>query len=674
MQEGLLQDLAVVIAAAAAAALLCRRLRQPAVIGYLLAGVLVGPHMPHLALVRDMTSIRTMAELGIAFLMFALGLEFNLPRLRRVGPAAVVAAAIEVSFMLWLGYRLGRVLGWAPIESVFLGGIVAISSTTLIVKTLSELGLAHNESSQLVFGILIIEDVAAVTLLSIVSGLGSSTGADALGIARALAHTTLFVILYVVLGLSALPRLLRWAGEMKTHEVLGILSLGLCLLGALLGSRVVGSAALGAFLTGAIVAASEELPSIEAWIHPVRDMFSALFFVSAGMLIEPHLLWTHRWVILAFTAAVLAGKTFSGAAGALAVGRGIKASFCVGASLAQIGEFSFVIAGVGAASRLAGDSLYAVATSVSLLSALCAPRMIAGVSPFVDKALNLLPPAPRALLKRHEDWAERPRGRRGLPPETAILSRYLVRLVVYCVLSFGVVLCVQSFSGLLTLLNPSAQAWSLWSLWTIAALGSLPFWTSVSKYGSHLMLLIVTSGLAAKESSRMLRILDVHRFYNALHVLFILAMALAFLVFEASSVAAAGPVWATAGLVLLMEVIERHRVATLQERAERLLDEVIGLATSEPTRQALRESQEESSFLFGMTEPVMVPESVSAVHKPIADLDIRKRTGASIIAIYRQGRHIANPAPSTELLPDDVVILFGEPEERQKALSLLLSI
>ncbi|MFA6028222.1 MAG: cation:proton antiporter [Elusimicrobiota bacterium] len=666
----LLQDLAIVMAVAGAAMLLCHRLRQPVAIGYILAGLLVGPYTPPFALVSDMGSIRTMAELGIAFLMFTLGLEFNLPRLRRVGPAAALAAAVEVLFMLWLGYQLGRLFGWSPVESVFLGGIVAISSTTLIVKMLGDLRLAHEEFSQLVFGVLILEDVAAVLLLSIVSGLSSSAGADALEAARALAKTGLFVVLYIVLGLSTIPRLLAWVAAFKTREVLGIVSLGLCLLGALLGAKVVGSPALGAFLTGAIVAASAEHPQIESWILPVRDMFSALFFVSAGMLMRPDMLWDFRWAILAFTLAVLAGKTLGGAAGALASGRGLKTSLKVGAGLAQIGEFSFVIAGVGATSRLAGDSLYAVATSVSLLTALAAPRLLRGVDPAVDRALALLPAPARGLIKRHEEWAGKAHGRK-LPPETAILSRYLIRLVIYIVLSVGIVLGTQSFAGLAAAAAPGS-AGVLWALWTAAALGSLPFWACVSKYGGHLVLLLVTSGLAARESSQLLRYLDIHRFYNALGALIVLALGLGFLVFEASSLARVWPVWATAGLLILAGTLERRRVAALQERAERLLDEVIGLATSEPTRQALRQSKEEQPFFFGMTEPVMIIEGVAAVGKPIAALDVRRRSGASIIAIYREGKHIANPSPTQELKADDVVVLFGEPDERQKALSILL--
>ena len=387
----LLRDLSVVVAVAAVATLLCHRFKQPVVLGYLLAGIIVGPHMPTVSLVHNLASIQTMADLGIVFLMFALGLEFNLPGIRKVGLSAALAAVVEVSFMLWAGYNLGRLLGWSPVESVFLGGILSISSTTLIAKLLMDMRLAREDFAQFLFGILVLEDIAAVILVALVSGLGSGAGRETVGVMQALGKTGLFVILFIVLGLASVPRLLDWVANFRTREALGIVSLGLCLAGASLGNIVVGSAALGAFLTGAIVAASRELSQIEAWIHPVRDMFSALFFVSAGMLVRPELLWARRASILALTLAVLAGKVFGGAAGSFIAGCPLKTSCRVGLGLAQIGEFSLVIASIGIASGLVDHSLYGVAISVSFLTALAAPRLVGSSDALAERALAALP-------------------------------------------------------------------------------------------------------------------------------------------------------------------------------------------------------------------------------------------------------------------------------------------
>ncbi|HAH05824.1 MAG TPA: hypothetical protein DCM05_04730 [Elusimicrobia bacterium] len=666
----LLQDLAVVVSVAAVATLLCHRFKQPVVIGYLLAGIIAGPHTPPFSLVRDIESIRTMADLGIVFLMFALGLEFNLPRIRKVGIPAALAGLIEVSFMLWAGFSVGRLLGWSPVESVFLGALLSISSTTLIVKLFTDLRLAHEGFAQFLFGILILEDVAAVLLITLLSGLGTSAGTETAEVFKALFKTGLFVVLFIVLGLAVLPRLLDKVAGFKAREALGIVALGLCLAGAWLGDAAAGSAALGAFLAGAIVAASGELAQIEAWIHPVRDMFSALFFVSVGMLVRPELLWGRGGSILLLTAVLLAGKSLAGTAGAFLAGRGLKDSVKTGVGLAQIGEFSLVIAGIGAASGLADESLYAIAASVSFLSALAAPHLLKQSDAAAERVAAALPSRLRAALRRYGSWTESlSEGRAS--HETAILSRYLIRLAVYLAFSFGIILAVRPVADVFARFLPFEPEPVLWAVWTLAALAALPVWASVSKYGSHFVLLMATRGATASKPPRLLRHLNIRLFYDAFHLFFTLAMGLLFLVFEATRLAATGPVLATAVLAVLVSTLGRRRVVLAQDKVEHLLDEVIRLATSEPVLHALLGSHDHVP-LFGMTEPVHLVEGGPSVGRRIADLDIRRASGASIIAVYRQGRHMANPQPLVELRPDDVVVLYGEAEERQKAVDILL--
>lgn len=661
------------MAIAAAMTLLCHRLKQPAVIGYLLAGLIIGPHTPPFALVQDLGSIHTMAELGLVFLMFALGLEFNLPKLRKVGLRAALAATLEILGMLWIGFELGQFFGWSRMDSIFLGAILSISSTTIIIKVFMDLNMMKAEVAQTVFGILILEDIVAVAILSILSGLGYQTGNGPATAISALLKVGFFVVLFLTLGLMIVPRFLQWVGRFKNREAMGIVTLGLCLGGALLAARFGFSIALGAFLTGAIIAASKEIFQIEEWIGPIRDMFSALFFVSAGMLIEPRMLWDYRWPILAVTLATLLGKAASGAIGSFLAGHDLKTSFKIGVSLAQIGEFSFVIASLGATHKITSPFLYPLAIAVSSLTALFTPYLIRNAEPLVENLMKIMPARVQSGLECYQAWVDKLQREKISSPETAILSRYLIRLIVYGTALLGILFGLQIVSKALEIsIGPEGSlVVALFALWLASAVLLLPLFAAISKYANHLILLLVTRGLAAREPSRILKYLDIRLFYNILHLITMCLLGLILLLISASFLTSLYQLMAVALVMTVSTYLMRSPIERAKERLEKLLDEILGLATSEPTRQAILMMAGEKSLFYDLTEQVVLSKNSSVVGKTIKAIGVREKTGASIVAIYSQGTHIANPEADLELLPNDVLVLLGNAEQRQKAKELL---
>src|SRR5262245_631465 len=268
-----LQDLAVVMIVAALVTIVFHRLKQPVVLGYIIAGVIIGPHTPPFPLIHDKDTIEALAQLGVIFLMFSLGLEFRLRRLKRVGATAGIAATLEILLMFWVGYEIGQLFGWNRMDSIFLGAMLSISSTTIIVKALGELGKAKEHFAQLIFGILIVEDILAIVMLALLSGIAMSGGMQAGEVLGTMIRLIIFLVVALVVGLLTVTRLLGYVGKFKSNEMLLITVLGLCFGVSLLAAQLKYSVALGAFVIGAVIAESREIGRIEHLMEPVRDMF-----------------------------------------------------------------------------------------------------------------------------------------------------------------------------------------------------------------------------------------------------------------------------------------------------------------------------------------------------------------------------------------------------------------
>ena len=423
-----LHALVIVLAVAAITTVLFQRLRQPVVLGYLLAGLIVGPHVP-VPLVADLDVVRTLSELGVILLMFALGLEFSLRKLVQVCPTSGITALVQSSIMVWLGFLVGRAFGWTPMESVFAGAIVAISSTTIIAKAFDELKV-RGRLRDLVVGVLLVEDLFAILFMAVLTAVATGAGLSPLALGLTLGKLGAFLAAILVAGMLAIPRAIRYVHRLDRPETLLVASLALCFGISYLALAAGYSVALGAFIAGSLVAESGEAHAVEELVRPVRDLFAAIFFVSVGMLIDPALVREHWVAIVVFIPLVVIGKSAAVSMGAFLTGNGVRTSVQAGMSLAQIGEFSFILASLGSSLGATRDFLYPLAVAVSAVTTLTTPWLIGasgGVASWVDRKL---PHTAQMLFGLYASWIRAaphlaaPRHRRGAgPPPRARAAR-----------------------------------------------------------------------------------------------------------------------------------------------------------------------------------------------------------------------------------------------------------
>lgn len=372
----LINDLALILGAAAIVTLLFKKLKQPVVLGYIIAGLLVGPNFQIFPTVVEVNSIRTWADIGVIFLLFSLGLEFSFKKLVAVGGVAVVTALTGVSLTLLLSYSIGRLLGWNTMDSLFLGGILCIASTTIIIRAFDELGVKTQKFSNVVMGVLVVEDLVAVVLLVVLSTVSISQSFAGAEMITSVLKLVFFLVLWFISGIFFLPTLLKRLRTLLNEETLLIVSLALCLLMVVLATKAGFSPALGAFIMGSILAETTKAEKIEHLLRPVKDLFGAVFFVSVGMLIDPHMMAEHFLPILMATLVLLIFKPLFVSIGAVTAGQPLKVAVQSGMSLSQIGEFSFIIATLGLTLNVTSDFLYPVAVAVSVLTTFTTPFMI----------------------------------------------------------------------------------------------------------------------------------------------------------------------------------------------------------------------------------------------------------------------------------------------------------
>ncbi len=369
-------DLAMILAAAAVSTLIFSRLKQPIVLGYLIAGFAVGPYFPLWPTVVDTEGVKLWAEIGVIFLLFGLGLEFSFKKLAKVGKSAFIAASFEIITMSAAGYLFGRALGWTTMDSIFLGAILSMSSTTIIIRAFDEAGLKGRAFASLVFGILIVEDLMAILLMVILSAISVPGSFSASNLAFLSGRLVFFLMIWFLVGIYVVPSVLKKIRSHLSNEIMLLVSIALCFLMVVLATKTDFSAALGAFVMGSILAETDEGERIEHLLASVKDLFAAVFFVSVGMMIDPGILREHFVVVLLITVLTVVGKLLGSGFGAVLSGRSLRHSTQAGMSLAQIGEFSFIIATLGVSLKVVSDFLYPIVIAVSAVTTFTTPYMI----------------------------------------------------------------------------------------------------------------------------------------------------------------------------------------------------------------------------------------------------------------------------------------------------------
>src|SRR5262245_11331444 len=399
-----LETLAVVLCTAAVTTVVFQRLHQPVVLGYLIAGMIVGPNIP-IPVEAHGDVVSNLAELGVILLMFSLGIEFSLSKLFRVGPTAGFVAIVQCSTLIWLGFLAGQYFGWSKLASFYAGAALSISSTTIIVKAFQEQNI-KGEFTHIVFGILIVEDLIAILLITILTAVSSGQELTTMELAKTTGRLAAFLAALVIVGLLVVPRLIRFVVQLDRPETTVVASIGLAFGFALLGLICNYSVALGAFLAGSLVAESGVEKKVEHLVQPVCDIFAAIFFVSVGMLIDPADIVAHWPIELTFLLVVVFGKIFSVTLGAFLTGESIQTSLKSGMSLAQIGEFSFIIAGVGIATGATDKVLYSVAVAVSGITTLLTPWLIRAAEPTAVWVDRKLPRSLQTFAALYGSWID----------------------------------------------------------------------------------------------------------------------------------------------------------------------------------------------------------------------------------------------------------------------------
>jgi CPA2 family monovalent cation:H+ antiporter-2 len=638
----LIIDLALILAAAGVTTLLFKKIKQPLVLGYILAGLLVGPHVKFIPTVTDNESIHIWAEIGVIFLLFSLGLEFSFKKLVKVGGSASVTAVVEVVSMLLIGFVAGLAMGWSTMDSIFLGGILSVSSTTIIIRAFEELNVKHKKFAGLVFGVLIVEDLVAILLLVLLSTLAVSQQFAGVEMLTSILKLCFFLVLWFIAGIFLIPTFLKKTRKLMNDETMLIVAIALCLLMVLLAVKVGFSAALGAFIMGSILAETTQAEHIEHLTKSVKDLFAAIFFVSVGMLIDPSILIDYAVPILIITLATVFGKFLSSGLGALISGQPLKTAVQTGMSLAQIGEFSFIIATLGLSLKVTSDFLYPIAVAVSAITTFTTPYLIKASEPFYIFLERTLPRKWVAGIQRYSSSTA---GITTLSDWKVLLRAYTTNTVIHSVILIALIFFgskyIQPFitehiingdrgiiiSLILTLILMAPFIWAL-SIRRMQRNAYSHLWLN-KKYtrGPLIALEVLRIGLGTFFVAFL-----IFQFYDTF-VATLIAMAI---------------------IIAGIFVFSRK----LQSFYDRLENRFLGNLNA---RQA-QHAPEILPWDTHLTELTVSPDSV-LVGQTLVDLAVREKYGINIALIERGKRMIPTPSRDERLYPHDKVLIIGSDDQ-----------
>jgi len=681
-----LRTLAVVLCVAAVTTVVFQRLRQPVVFGYLLAGMIVGPHIP-IPLVADEAIVETLSELGVILLLFSLGLEFSLRKLLRIGPTAGLVAVAQSSGMVWIGYVLGQLLGWTTLESVFAGAVIAISSTTIIAKAFEEQRV-KGRFTEIVFGVLIIEDLIGIFLIAILTTVATGTAVSASSLAVTGARLATFLAGLIGVGLLVVPRTIRAVVRMNRPETTLVASIGICFAAALLALSFGYSVALGAFIAGSLVAESGEEKVVEHLVQPVRDVFAAIFFVSVGVLIDPAIVAQHWGAVLAFSVAVILGKLVFVTISSFLTGYSPRTSVQAGMSLAQIGEFSFIIAGVGLSSGATRDFLYPVAVAVSAITTLTTPWLIRAAGPVAEWVDRKLPPPLQTFASLYGSWIERMRRSGDGAPELSLTRRLVRLLLLDAVLIIAIVIGASLEAGRsATLIHDSiglSERLARAVVPTAAAIIGLPLLIGLTRTARHLGVELAQKAIPAPKpgdvdvgaAPRRALVVTLQLAILAVIAIPIVAITLPFL---PSYRFALAPL----ALVAIPAVAFWRSAMNLQGHAKagaEIIAMKIGSGMADAPANGddpfATDMERVRLALPGLGDPVSVRigESSPASDRTLAELNLRGVTGATVLAILRDGEQVLVPSGHDRVRSGDVLAVAGSEESVAAARELLTGV
>lgn len=666
-----LQDLAVVMLVAGCVTVLFRWFHQPVVLGYIFAGLIIGPHFLSTPLITNEESIHTLSELGVIFLLFALGLEFNFRKIRRIGITAFIVAPLETALMFLLGYEIGQWFGWATTDCVYLGAIMMISSTTIITKTLVDLKKSGAEFAGIIFGILIAEDIIAILLIASLSGAGMGGEFQWSSVAEIILRMSIFLVTSIVVGLLLVPRLLRFVGRFKNEETLLIAALGLLFGMAILAAELKFSVALGAFIIGAIIAESDENHKIERLMSPLKDMFSAVFFVAIGLLIDPLLLLEYIVPVLVIAGAVVVGKITACSFGCFVAGYDRRVAMRAGFGLSQIGEFSFIIAALGVSMSVTSHFLYPIAVAVSALTSILTPYLIRHSDKLIGVYHRL---APQVLLNYQDDytaWVQQVRkGRQGSMPAKLLrtmMFQIAINLALVAAIFLGAVFFTTQEIEWMDKI-PSWVGGENTVMWMVAMVLSLPIVIAALRKLQAMSMMI--SELTVRSGGGLRQRLAIRAMVsNTILFTGMVALGLLILLFSSVLLPPTKLLIVLGVLVTVVAILLKTFFIRIYSRAQVSIRETL-------TREVLPHPIEKPKLIPGLPDDVelisvFLTDQSIVIGKTIRDTGLREKSGASIVAVKREGSALVNPAPALELRLGDELLLLGGPVQFEVARKIL---
>ena len=658
MSEGaFFRDLALLMSVAGLSAALFSRLGWPKVIGYILAGALMSEHTLGVSLFRDPQSISTVGQLGVVFLMFSMGLSFSAKEMKKIRAVALPAAVLDTVVMIWLGYTVGtRVFGWSAVESAFLGVAMCDSATTLLAKVIDEMGWGNRPFAKYVLGTSLCEDIICVGAIAVVTGFATGGGMSASAFAGSLGWLAVFFLAVLVFGMVLVPRLLLSVSSRKDDEALALTLLGVCFLVSFLAYHFNFSLALGAFLVGIIGSTSDVRERLAALVDPLKSMFAATFFVSIGLLVDPSALWASKTAILVVSLVVVVGKLFNITFASLLAGVDVRTSVQNGFALAQIGEFAFMVAILYAG--IVNDTsipMFQIAIGASLLTTLLNPWMIRLSGPAGDLAERLVPERFRVFLDAYRAWLAKIGASEGSPAFRR-LKFAAIRLGVYAVLMFAVasactLLYRIDYVGLSEFFERHDQIF-FFCLANLFCVAMLPLWTgSARPLADSVTELLCGEGTARWQSA----IQPLVRFvaFAAVFVLFLAEWG----AIAVSIAPAKGPsLWIGIAVIVLVGAFGWRRMVKAGHRASKRLHEAL---TAEERREGLKRTMT-VTIPEGTISEVVIPATSPAIGGTVVTLNVRAKTGASVVSVVRGGKTTRNIGPEWEFRAGDRIVALGD--------------
>lgn len=649
--ESLISDLAFILILGAFTTVFFKWIKQPVVLGYIVAGFLASPNFTYLPSVTTESNIDFWAQIGIIALLFSLGLEFSFKKLMNAGGSAVVTALIIMGGMMCAGFAIGHVLGFSNINCLFLGGMLSMSSTTIIIKAFNDLGIQHKKFASLVFAVLIVEDLFAVVMMVILSSIAVNNSVAGGEMLYSISKLVFFLVMWFLVGVIVLPSLLNRIRAYLNSETLVLVSMGLCLGMAVVSVMCGFSLALGAFVMGSILAGTSFAERIERVIMPIKDLFGSVFFISVGMMVNPDVIVTYAGPILALSAVVIVGMIVFGTSGMLITGQSLKVAMESGFSLTQIGEFAFIIATLGMSLGVLDSTIYPIVVAVSVLTTFTTPYFIRMADPAYNIVAKMLPRNLRFLINRYTTDAGTDAATNTL--WQSVLRRYVWRILIYAAILITIVLLSKGW--LLPMLTHFNEKWGR----LICALVTL---TAMSPF-------LFALAIPASKSSerRQLKNANSHsKVPLVVMTLFRLILALGFIVYELKSLYS----WSTAvvcgiAVFILIALLLSNRIRMhLHNIEQRFMDNL--------NERELRRSGKNNNVIADLHLAFMTVEfGCPFVGERLRDSGLRQQYGVNVASIQRGTSAIPVPGGDVRIFPGDTLGVIGTDEQIQNLLKVV---